>query len=116
MSTDNGGNSDTGGSNHPLRGQKATSFEGGVRGVGWVGGGFASIRRGVISKEMIHVSDWYVRAPTRAELTTRSFLFILFFFGKSESENQNTLCIETLICILDFILTFMLRGAYSRST
>ena len=64
MSTDNGGNSDTGGSNHPLRGQKATSSEGGVRGVGWVGGGFASIRRGVISKEMIHVSDWYVRAPT----------------------------------------------------
>ena len=59
FSTDNGGNSDTGGSNHPLRGQKATSFEGGVRGVGWVGGGFAPVLRAVVSKDMIHVSDWY---------------------------------------------------------
>eukprot|EP00666_Eupelagonemidae_sp_cell4sb_P008741 gene8741-9261_t len=58
FSTDNGGNTDTGGSNHPLRGNKATTFEGGVRGVGWVGGGWAPALRGAVSRAMIHVSDW----------------------------------------------------------
>lgn len=59
FSTDNGGNTDTGGSNHPLRGNKASSWEGGVRGVGWVGGGLTDVLRGAQSRAMIHVSDWY---------------------------------------------------------
>jgi len=59
FSTDNGGNTDTGGNNFPLRGNKATTFEGGIRGVGWVGGGWTGIQRGVVSNAMIHVSDWY---------------------------------------------------------
>ena len=59
FSTDNGGPTDEGGSNAPLRGQKATSYEGGVRGVGWVGGGLPAIRRGAVSRAMIHVSDLY---------------------------------------------------------
>lgn len=59
MSTDNGGNTDTGGSNAPLRGNKATSYEGGVRGVGWVGGGLVALQRAAVSMAMIHVSDWY---------------------------------------------------------
>eukprot|EP00038_Savillea_parva_P026165 m.51896 g.51896 ORF g.51896 m.51896 type:complete len:729 (+) comp7340_c0_seq1:112-2298(+) len=59
MSTDNGGNTDTGGNNYPLRGNKATSWEGGVRGVGWVGGGHPAVNRGIVSNAMIHVSDWY---------------------------------------------------------
>jgi arylsulfatase A-like enzyme len=32
---------------------------GGVRGVGWVGGGLAAVRRGAVSRAMIHVSDVY---------------------------------------------------------
>ena len=50
---------DTGGNNYPLRGNKATTFEGGVRGVGWVGGGFSGVQRNVVSRALMHVSDWY---------------------------------------------------------
>ena len=59
FSTDNGGPTEEGGNNAPLRGQKATSYEGGVRGVGWVGGGLPAVRRGAVSRAMIHVSDLY---------------------------------------------------------
>ena len=59
FSTDNGGNTDTGGSNWPLRGNKATTFEGGIRGVGWVGGGWRGVAgQKRVSMAMIHVSDW----------------------------------------------------------
>jgi arylsulfatase A-like enzyme len=54
-----GGNPDTGGSNWPLRGQKATTFEGGMRGLGFVSGaGVDPSLAGSVSNEMYHVSDW----------------------------------------------------------
>ena len=59
MSTDNGGETDTGGNNFPLRGNKATMWEGGVQGVGWVSGGFKPVLRAAVSTAMIHVSDWH---------------------------------------------------------
>lgn len=59
FSTDNGGNVDTGGCNWPLRGQKATTFEGGVRGVGFISGaGLAPEVRGRISQDLLSVADW----------------------------------------------------------
>ena len=44
FSTDNGGAS--GESNLPLRGDKETLYQGGVRGVAWVAGGVVQRRRG----------------------------------------------------------------------
>lgn len=59
LRADNGPNTDTGGSSWPLRGMKATMFEGGIRGVGFVSGaGLAPSVRGTVSNEFYSLVDW----------------------------------------------------------
>lgn len=58
-STDNGGTNSDGGNNYPLRGMKATPFEGGVRGLGFVAGaGLDPGVRGTVHHGLMHVTDW----------------------------------------------------------
>ena len=64
FSTDNGG---TEYSNYPLRGQKETLYEGGVRGVGWVHSPHLSVR-GSVSEERMYVTDWLATLLTVAGL------------------------------------------------
>merc|ERR1712070_155379 len=71
FSTDNGGPLNEKASNYPLQGGKASLWEGGVRGVGFVNGG-ASSRvglsqpvRGTINRKLMHVTDWF---PTFCEI------------------------------------------------
>jgi arylsulfatase A-like enzyme len=60
FTTDNGGSDHMGGNNNPLRGNKQTFFEGGVRGVGLVSSPLIDRRfRGRTTDALIHVSDWY---------------------------------------------------------
>ena len=63
LTSDNGGSlklDETAGNNYPLRGGKGTDFEGGVRVVSVVSGGFLPVsRRGAVEDGYMHVCDWY---------------------------------------------------------
>jgi len=61
FAADNGGWAHTSGSNnYPLRGSKTSDFEGGIRAVSWIDGGYlpANVRGGVHSG-YIAIADWY---------------------------------------------------------
>lgn len=63
-SADNGGIGD--GNNYPLRGEKATDFDGGFRVNAFVAGGVVPpALRGTASQALVHITDWY---PTLCHL------------------------------------------------
>lgn len=64
FSSDNGGRVRKGASNYPLRGEKHSLWEGGVKSIGFVTGGRVK-PKGAVTKELIHVSDWF---PTLVKL------------------------------------------------
>ena len=74
LSADNGGNPGDGGNNYPLRGNKATTFEGGVRGLGFISGaGLTAAVRGTVNHhDIIHVTDWLPTLVAAAGLTMKA--------------------------------------------
>eukprot|EP01084_Bolivina_argentea_P003679 6921_1 len=99
FSTDNGGpvyyyqKVTEASSNWPLRGSKGTLYEGGLRGVGFVTGGYLNKnRRGQISNEMIHSTDWL---PTICEVvgkkpTNESILDGMSMFNVIQNNAKST--------------------------
>lgn len=58
FSSDNGGATDFGASNSPLRGEKTTIFEGGTRVPAFVHSPLLK-KKSYINRKLIHISDWY---------------------------------------------------------
>ena len=56
-----------GGNNWPLRGWKGSLWEGGMHGNGFVvGKGLSDSVRGTVTRDLMHVSDWYPTLVTLA--------------------------------------------------
>ncbi|KAG7374800.1 twin-arginine translocation pathway signal protein [Nitzschia inconspicua] len=70
FTSDNGGPvnpEESAATNHPLRGCKYSDWEGGVRAVAFVSGGFIPLeRRGKVVEDPIHIADWYATLPALA--------------------------------------------------
>ena len=60
FSSDNGGSNNAGGYNWPLRGQKGTLWEGGIRSPGFIHSPlFVNSQIGSVNSNLMHVTDWY---------------------------------------------------------
>jgi len=102
ITTDNGGDPGKGGYNWPLRGQKDSFWEGGVRGVGLVHGRMLQ-KTGVKCKELFHVTDWY---PTLVNLAgklknwlTSIFLNKRISVGPPRTFRGATTCAPIRTCV-----------------
>jgi len=58
FSTDNGGDTNQGANNWPLRGIKMSWWEGGIKGIGFVTSPLIK-NRGTVNNGLMHVSDWF---------------------------------------------------------
>ena len=74
-SPENGGAPAYGGNNWPLRGTKATLWEGGMKSIGFVSSPLVgSEHKGKVSRELMHISDWFPTISAMADIPLNSSL------------------------------------------
>ena len=74
FSSDNGGNVKAGASNWPLRGQKGSMYDGGIRSIGFVHSPLLPVKRmGTTSYHLMHVTDWFPTIMHLAGCQTLNF-------------------------------------------
>ena len=99
FTTDNGGQTAAGSSNWPLRGNKATVFEGGVRGTGFVWGSKLP-NLNYDNHHLIHVTDWLptiVEGIAGLQLDKDKWALDGYNAWPTITENTETTCKELLI-------------------
>jgi len=87
FSTDNGASVIAEGSNWPLRGGKASLWEGGIRGVGFVYSPLIK-QRGTVNSGLMHVSDWFPTILALAGHNTAGLNVDGFDIWKSISDSE----------------------------
>ena len=99
FTTDNGGQTHQGSRNWPLRGNKGTVFEGGVRGIGFVWGSKLP-KLNYDNHQLIHVTDWLptiVEGIAGLELDTDKWKLDGYNVWSSIANNSNSPRKEILI-------------------
>ena len=89
FTTDNGGETQAGGNNWPLRGKKNTLWEGGIRGVGFIHGMMLNVQNRV-NMELMHISDWYPTLMSAAQCSMMSGTQPLDGYDQWQSINAKT--------------------------
>ena len=89
LAADNGGHVGSSGNNAPLRGEKSTNYEGGVRAVGFVHWPkLPQVLQGTTSNVVVHVADWlptFVHGVAGFPLTRDDFVYDLDGIDQWES-------------------------------
>ena len=99
FTTDNGGQTHQGSRNWPLRGNKATVFEGGVRGTAFVWGS-KLLNQSYDNHQLIHVTDWLptiVEGIAGLELDKDKWTLDGYNVWPTITTNSKTPCKEVLI-------------------
>ena len=90
FSTDNGGDTRFGGYNWPLRGEKGTLWEGGMKAIGLVHSPLIGHRAGTVSNGLIHINDWFPTLVALAGSDTAGLNLDAFDVWKTIADGQSS--------------------------
>eukprot|EP01051_Picozoa_sp_SAG22_P013608 SAG22_NODE_1545_length_4156_cov_2.392162_3_plen_270_part_00 len=103
-------------SNHPLKGGKFSNFEGGVRAVSFMGGGFLpSHVRGTVSHSLIATADWLGTFATLAGVDPTDKRAAAYGLPPIDSVDQSPIILGSVITSHNLRQDIVLGGLLGRS-